>query len=69
MHKQLLEDSIFFYNIWYHPNPTNQGYGRIESIPLPQFDDPAWPLLDMATTKAFRAKLWKDILSLMKPNT
>jgi hypothetical protein len=68
-HKQLLEDSIFFYNAWYHPNPTNRGYGRIESISLPQFDDPAWPLPDMATTEAFRAKLQEDILSSMKPNT
>jgi len=66
-HKQLLEESVSFYNAWYHPN--QRGYRRTEAIPLPAFDDPNWPLPDMATTEAYRACLRVDFLSSMKQST
>ena len=66
-HRQLMEDSVFFYNSWYHPSTTG-GFGCLEAIPLPLFDDPAWLLHDMETTEAFRMKIREDFLSAMKPN-
>ena len=63
-----MDESVYFYNSWYHPDTTG-GFGRLEAIPLPSFDDPAWPLPDMATTEAFRAKMREDFLSAMKPST
>ena len=55
---------MYFYNSWYHPNTTG-GFGRLEAIPLPSFDDPAWSLPDMTTTEAFRVKMREDFLSAM----
>ena len=51
-HKELLHDSLFYYNAMYYPRVGNQKYGRLEPIPLPAFDDPSWPLPDMSTTEA-----------------
>lgn len=67
-HSQLLEDSVFFYDAFYRPR-HGTGYGTIESIPLPAFDSPYWPLPDMATTESFRAKLWQDFQNSMRPTT
>jgi hypothetical protein len=67
-HKQLLEDSVFFYNAKYYPSTTG-GYGHVEAIPLPDFNNVAWPLPDMSTSEAFRAKLREDVLMSMKPMT
>jgi hypothetical protein len=67
-HKELLENSVFFYNAWYHPD-RDGGYGRVVPIPLPDFNDPAWPLPDMATSESFRAKMREDFISSMKPTT
>lgn len=67
-HRQLLEESIFFYNAQYYP-PTFGGYGHVEAITLPNFNDVAWPLPDMSTSEAFRAKLREDFLMSMKPTT
>jgi len=66
-HKQLLEESVFFYNVWYHPNKN--GYGYVEPILLPNFNDPSWPLPNMATSEAFRARLRSDFQSSMKHST
>jgi len=36
------------------------GFGHLEAIPLPLFDDLNWLLPDMATIEAFRAKMRED---------
>ena len=66
--KELLCESLFFYNAIYYPRTGNAQYGHLEPIPLPSFDDPLWPLPDMATTESFRAKMRSDFLTSMKPN-
>jgi len=38
-------------------------------VPLLDFNDVAWPLPDMSTSEAFRAKLGQDFLMSMKPTT
>ena len=49
--KELLQDSLFCNNAYYHPGVRQERYGSLESIPpLPAFDDPLWPLPDMDTT-------------------
>ncbi|KAG0596266.1 hypothetical protein M758_UG238500 [Ceratodon purpureus] len=68
-HKEMLDDSLFFYDARYYPRTGRQQFGRVEQIPLPSFDDPMWPLRDMLTTETFRAKLRCDFISSMKPNT
>jgi len=45
------------------------GYGHVESIPLPDFSDPSWPLPDTATTESFRARMRLDFMSSMKHTT
>lgn len=68
-HKEMLDDSLFFYNARYYPRTGRQQFGCVEQIPLPNFDDPMWPLPDMLTTETFRAKLRSDFIASMKPNT
>ena len=63
-----MKDSVLFHNSWYHPSTTG-GFGRLEAIPLPLFDDPAWSLSHIETTEAFRMKIREDFLFAMKPNT
>lgn len=65
-HKELLHDSLFYYNAMYYPRVGNQKYGRLEPIPLPAFNDPSWPLPDMYTTEAFRARMRADFQFSMK---
>ena len=67
--KEILRESLFFYNAFYYPRTGNAQYGHLEPIPLPSFDDPLWPLPDMATTESIRAKMRFDFLTSMKPNT
>ncbi len=67
-HRQLLHDSIFFYNVEYIPDPKG-GYGYTNPTPLPNFNDPSWPLPDMSTTEAFRAQMREDFLRACKPGT
>ena len=68
-HKEMLDDSLFFYNARYYPRTGRQQFGCVEQIPLPNFDDPMWPLPDMLKTETFRAKLCSDFNASMKPNT
>ncbi len=63
-----MDESVYFYNSWHHPN-TTEGFGHLEAIPLPSFDDLAWSLPDMATTKAFKSKMREDFLYAMKLST
>lgn len=68
-HRELLNESIFFYNAMYHPRLGQERYGRLTAIDLPPFEDPEWSLPDMATTEAFRAHLRLDFLASMKAQT
>lgn len=68
-HKDLLEDSVFFYNHQYIPTRSSSSYGKIKPIPLPKFDSPEWPLPDMSTTESFRAKFRLDFQNAMRPGT
>jgi len=68
-HRDLLHDGIFFYNAMYIPKKKNGAFGIVEPISLPAFDDPTWPVPDMASSEAFRAKLRFDFQTSMKPTT
>ena len=69
-HRELLQDSIFFYNAEYIPHgPGANDYGYTNPIPLPDFNDPTWPLPDMATIEAFRAQMREDFLRACKLGT
>jgi len=68
-HRELLEDSIFFYNATFRPPGPQSRYGKFIEIPLPLLESPDWPLPDMSTSEAFRAKLWKDFQGSMRPST
>jgi hypothetical protein len=68
-HKELLHDGLFLYNAEYHPRKKHEQYGRLSPLPLPLFDDPAWPLPDMSTTEAFKARMRSDFLTSMKPQS
>lgn len=68
-HLELLEDSVFFYNSSYIPRSSPSTFGKLQPIALPSFDSPDWPLPDMWTTEAFRAKLRHDFQNSMRPNT
>jgi len=68
-HKELLGDGVFFYNAFYVTGTTETQFGRGEPIPLPSFNSPEWPLPDMCTTEAFRARLRFDFQNAMRPNT
>lgn len=69
-HAELLKDNVFFfYNATYVPKSESTSFGHLVPIPLPGFDSAGWPLLDMFTTEAFRAKFRTDIQSSMRPTT
>jgi len=66
----LLQDSIFFYNAKYIPHGFGANdYGYTNPIPLPDFNDPTWPLPNMATMEAFRAQMREDFLHACKLGT
>lgn len=68
-YKELLDDSVFFYNAAFKPADLPATYGQLIPIPLPPFHSSEWPLPDMATSEAFRAKFWRDFQESMKPST
>ncbi|KAG0573080.1 hypothetical protein KC19_VG147200 [Ceratodon purpureus] len=68
-HKDLLGESLFFYNAFYILPQATGRYGQVVSIPLPPLDSLDWPLPDMATSEAFRSKFRNDILLSMKAST
>ena len=62
--------TLFFYNAEYIPyGPGANDYDYTNSIPLPDFNDPTWPLPDMATTEAFCVEMREDFLRACKPST
>jgi hypothetical protein len=67
-HKQLLEIGVYFYSARYFPPTARSGYGCLESIPLPGFQDPEWPLPDMVTSECFRSRFRNDFQVSMKPS-
>lgn len=69
LHKELLHDGIFFYNALYVTQTPGTQFGRVEPIPLPSFNSTDWPLPDMSTTEAFRARLRLDFQNAMRPTT
>lgn len=68
-HRELRDVSIFFYKWVYVPATGDGLYGHLEEIPLPRLSSPTWPLPDMSTSEAFRAKLRFDFRTALKPNT
>lgn len=68
-YKQLLDNGTFFLRAVYVPKSGSSLYGSLEELHLPALDDPYWPLPDMHTSEAFRAKLATDIADSMKGGT
>lgn len=68
-YKELLDVGIFFSNLVYVPPTPGLLYGSVEPLLLPSFSDPEWPLPDMHTSEAFRAKLYADFQSVTKSTT
>jgi len=64
---ELLKDRIFFYDATYVPRLESISFGHLVSIPLLGLNFVEWSLLDMFTTKAFRAKFCIDIQLAMRP--
>lgn len=59
---------LFFYNVEYIPHGSNvDDYGYTNPIPLRDFNNPSWPLHDMAITEAFRAQMREDFIRACKP--
>jgi hypothetical protein len=68
-HRELLKEGIYFYSHTYHPTKALAVYNELIPIPLPPFKDPVWPLPDMASSEAFRAKFFYDFRKSMKSST
>jgi hypothetical protein len=68
-HAELRDLGIFFYKDLYVPPTQGQLYGDLEPVPLPNLDDPEWPLPDMSTSEAFRAKIRSDFQRITKVTT
>lgn len=65
----LLNNGIFFSNRVYVPPTPGVLYGSTEPLLLPAFTDADWPLPDMHTSEAFRAKFRVDFQSVTKATT
>lgn len=65
-YKELLDNEIFFSNLVYVPPTPRFLYGTVVPLLLPSFTDLVWPLPDMNTSEAFRAKLYVDFQSVTK---
>jgi hypothetical protein len=68
-HRSLLENGTFFLRAVYVPPALPDLYGTLETLPLPDLDDPGWPLPDMHTSEAYRSKLACDFCQVMKAST
>lgn len=68
-HRQLLENGTFFLRAVYVPRSGSELYGSLEALPLPKLSDIFWPVPDMHTSEAFRAKMAHDIAAAMKGGT
>jgi hypothetical protein len=67
--RDLMENGTFYLRAVYVPPARGQLYGELEPIPLPDLDDPEWPVPDMHTSEAFRTKFAADIGAAMKATT
>jgi hypothetical protein len=68
--RELREASIYFFKFVYVPPTSSSGlYGDLEELPPMGFGTLDWPLPDMGTSEAFRAKLRRDFLAALKPNS
>lgn len=68
-HRSLLENGTFFLRAVYVPPTLPELYGSVEPLPLPDLDDPSWPLPDMHTNEAYRSKFACDYRQVMKAST
>lgn len=68
-HAELLRDNVFFYNATYIPRSNSLTFGTVIPIPLPGLESAEWPLPDMYTTEAFRARFRTEFQSAMRPTT
>ena len=68
-HAELLDIGTFFLGGLYLPPTCDTPYGKVEALPLPQFNDVEWPLPDMHTSETFRTRLTFDFANAMKATT
>lgn len=68
-HAELLRDNVFFYNATYIPRSNPLNFGTRLPTPLPGLESSEWPLPDMYTTEAFRARFRIEFQSAMRPTT
>lgn len=68
-HAELLRDNVFFYNATYIPRSSPLTFGTVIPIPLPGLESGEWPLPDMYTTEAFRARFRTEFQYAMRPTT
>lgn len=67
--KELADSGIFFYDAMYIPD-TNGGMGKLEYIPLPNFQDNVWWIaVNDNIIKCFRSKLYNDVQKSLKTST
>lgn len=64
----LAENGVFFYDHFYYIPTKRQIYGKLEKMPLPDFDSPDWPLPSQGTSEAYRCRIFTEIQKCMKPN-
>ena len=63
----LAENGIFFYyNLYYLPI-KRQSYGRVERIPLPNFDSHDWYSPSQSIIEVYRCRIFIEIQKCMKP--
>jgi hypothetical protein len=55
-----LDNGTFFLKEIYVLPTTPELYGHLEPLPLPELDDPDWPLPDMDTSESYRTKMACD---------
>ncbi|KAG0596720.1 hypothetical protein M758_UG279200 [Ceratodon purpureus] len=67
--RELLKESIYFDSHTYYPAEPPLLFGDLVPAPLPPFSDPSWQLSDMASSEAFRAKLFQDFRKCMKSSS
>jgi hypothetical protein len=62
----LLDNGTFFFKEVYVPPTTPELYWHLEPLPLPELDDPDWPLPDMDTSESYRTKIACEFRQVMK---
>ncbi|CAM6129340.1 unnamed protein product [Calypogeia fissa] len=68
-HKGLLDSGVFFYDAHYMPPVRTGKVGKVMSITFSRLKDPTFPVPDMTTSEAYRARLFSDFHMGMKAST